>query len=97
VLELVRAGVVVATVTTGYSESNGGFSGAMITMQADAATAISGLIGDRIRIKIYGRAGLHGGYSDDGTRQTITFGYTGAGDYYSKLTWGGLADVMDPP
>lgn len=101
-LELVRAGAVVATVNTAYAGSNGGFAGSTITMQAAAGTAIGGLIGDRVRIKIYGRIGLHGGYTDgnngvdDLNRQTITWGWGGAG-YDASLSWGGLADVMDPP
>jgi hypothetical protein len=102
IIELVRAGVVVNTITTDYSAGNGGFAGGTITMEAPGASAVAAEIGDRIRIKIEGRAGLHGGYSDENdgvsdlNRQTITYGYNGAGGYYSAITWSGLANGLDP-
>lgn len=101
VLELVRASVVVFTLTTDYAADNGGFAGGSITMPAFGATAVEGAIGDRVRVRLQARIGLHGGYTDgnDGSnldRQTVTYGYSGAGTYYSWLKWGGLADCLDP-
>jgi hypothetical protein len=102
IIELVRAGVVINTITTGYSAGNGGFAGGTITMEAPGASVVAAEIGDRVRVKIEGRVGLHGGYADDNdgvsdlNRQTITYGYTGAGAYYSAITWSGLANGLDP-
>jgi hypothetical protein len=100
VIELVRAGVVVFTITSDYAASNGDFAGAQITMPCADSTIVQGLIGDRVRVRIQARIGLHGGYEDsnDGSnldRQTVTYGWGGS-SYLSTLTWGGLARCLDP-
>jgi hypothetical protein len=101
-IELLRAGVTIYSTTTAYGESNGGFAGATITLVGTESIIWQGLIADRIKIEIYGRCGLNGGYADgnngtdDLNRQTITWGYNGAGDYHASLSMGGLARALNP-
>ena len=96
VIYVVRSGVDVATWTTGYSDSNGGFAGSTITMTGLDSVLFYSEIGDRFRIELFARAGLHGGYADSGDRQTVTFGNGGVSSHYGNLSVGGLVAVLDP-
>lgn len=95
---LVRAGVDVASVTTAWSSSNGGFSGGSISMTTLGAVVWDVLDGDKIRIEAWARLGLHCGYADtndgsDLSRQGITYGWGGAG-FYSQLSVGGVVTLL---
>lgn len=85
---IVRSGVDVAAWETGYSNGNGGFAGGLITATAPAIVFLA-LVNDRTRVEIFGRAGLHQGYSVSGDYQVLTFGNAGAGSHYGRIVFGG--------
>jgi hypothetical protein len=99
-LIVVRGGVDVFSIETGYSDTNGGFAGGTSTATAADSTIFPTLIGDRVRVEIYARLGLHGGYADDQpadlARQTISFGNGGAGSHLGRIGWDGLAEALNP-
>jgi hypothetical protein len=92
---IVRGGVDFIEWETGWSDTNGGFSGGNSTATAPAIVFPS-LAGDRVRVDIYSRAGLHGGYADDGVHQTLSFGNGGGGNHYGQLLLGGDILTMWP-
>lgn len=95
---LVRAGVDVEQVDTGWGEDNGGFSGGTITLTTLGAVAWEVEDGDKIRVEVWGRLGFHCGYADtnDGSnldRQTLTYGWGGASNL-SQVTLGGIVTLL---
>lgn len=85
---VVRGGVDVVEWDTGWSDTNAApFGGNSTATGPQIIYQI--LTGDRVRIDLYSRAGLHGGYTDDGVHQALTFGNGGAGNHYGRLLIGG--------
>jgi hypothetical protein len=85
-----RGGSDVAQWDTEYSEGNGGFAGSYITAQT-AAVVFQVLAGDIMRVEIYGRAGLNGGYSAGTDWQHLSHGNNGGGAHHATVRYRGTA------
>lgn len=86
-----RGGVDVVEWDTGWSDTNAApFGGDSTATSAGIVFAIE--LGDVVRFELYSRAGLKGGFADDGNHQTLTFGNGGAGIHYGRALISG--DVL---